>query len=438
MKVLKTVAALLGALGLVLSLSGCDQISGGDDDKDDAKFRLLNVSPGYQSLDLYVNNGSDDDEIKLQSVGYNTISDYATVDADTYTLKLRRAGVTSTLQTLSGSKLVEESHTVIVSYGSNGHFGSMVFNEDTSEASAGESKVLLLNTGEAGALDVYFTDESVSLDDATPQFSSISHGAATSAAIVDSGTYRLRVTGAGDSADVRFDLSSVTFAEKSVTAVVLTATDGGVLVNAVLLPQQGSPTLHANTKARVRGAVGISSGTAVTARVGGTTLLSNSSAGVISSRYSQVESGTATVSVGVDGTAVAVPSVNLAAGGEYTLLIWNNADGVQAKLLSDDNRLPTASSRSKIRMINSVSGAEALLSLAIDYSPIIEGVALGEASPFVEVDGGLEYQFDVSNTDTGVNLFTRAGATLQSGSVYTMFMYGGGTAAVSGTLRKDR
>jgi hypothetical protein len=255
---------------------------------------------------------------------------------------------------------------------------------------------------------------------------------------MDSGTYRMRITGAGDSADVRFDLSSVTLDEKAVTAVVLTATDGGVLVNAVLLPQQGSPTLHPNTKARVRGAVGISSGTAVTARVGSTTLLSNSSAGVISSRYTQVESGSASVSVSVDGTPIAVPNADLVAGGEYTLLVWNNASGVQTTLLSDDNRLPTTSSRSKIRMINSVSGAEALLTLAADYSPIIEGVVLGEASSFVEVDGGLEYQFDVSNTDTGANLFTRTGATLQSGSVYTMFMYGGGAAAINGTLRKDR
>ncbi len=55
-----------------------------------------------------------------------------------------------------------------------------------------------------------------------------------------------------------------------------------------------------------------------------------------------------------------------------------------------------------------------------------------------EVDGGLEYQFDITDTDTGAGLFTRAGTTLQTGSVYTMFMHGGGSRVVGGTLRKDR
>jgi hypothetical protein len=436
MKVLK---ALVVMFGFALSLSACSLESGGSD-SGNAKIRLLNVSPGYQSLDLYVNDGSDDaeDEKELEAVAYNVMSDYADVDEATYSLKLRRSGVTSTLYTLSNSKLVDDSHTVLVTYGSNGHFGALLYNEDTSDAEAGESKVLIINTGEAGSLDVYLTEESVSLDDATPQFSSITHGAQASAVIVDSGTYRVRVTGAGDSTDLRLDLSSVTFTEKEVTALILTATQGGVLVNAMLLPQQGSPTLLNNSKARIRGAVGIANGTAVTARVGSVSLLSNASVGVISSRYSQVEAGAATVSVSVDGSPISVPAATLAAGGDYTLLVWSDGSGAQTTLITDDNRLPVTSGKAKIRVINSVSALEVPITLAIDYSPIIEGIALGLDSSFVEVDGGLEYQFDVSNTDTGVNLFTRTGTTLQTSGVYTMFMHGGGATAVGATLRKDR
>ena len=436
MKVLKALAVMLG---LVLSLSACNLESGGSDEGN-AKIRLLNVSPGYQSLDLYVNDGSDDaeDEMELEAVAYNAMSDYADVDEATYSLKLRRSGVSSTLYTLSNSKLVDDSHTVLVTYGSNGHFGALLYNEDTSDAEAGESKILIINTGEAGSLDVYLTEESVSLEDATPQFSSITHGAQASAVIVDSGTYRVRVTGAGDSTDLRLDLSSVTFPEKEVTAVVLTATQGGVLVNAMMLPQQGSPTLLNNSKARIRGAVGIANGTGVTAKVGSVSLLSNASVGVISSRYSQVEAGAATVAVSVDGSPISVPAATLAAGGDYTLLVWSNSSGAQTTLITDDNRLPVTSGKAKIRAINSVSGLEVPITLAVDYSPIIEGISLGLASSFVEVDGGLEYQFDVSNTDTGVNLFTRTGTSLQTSGVYTMFMHGGGVTVVGATLRKDR
>jgi Domain of unknown function (DUF4397) len=436
MKVLKVLAV---TLGLVLSLSACNLESGGSD-SGNAKIRLLNVSPGYQALDLYVNDGSDDaeDEKELEAVAYNAMSDYADVDEATYSLKLRRSGVTSTLGTISGSKLVDDSHTVLVAYGSNGHFGALLYNEDTSDADAGESKVLIINTGEAGSLDVYLTEESVSLADATPQFSSITHGAQASAVIVDSGSYRVRVTGAGDSTDLRLDLSSVAFADKEVTAVVLTATQGGVLVNAMMLPQQGAPALLNNSKARIRGAVGIANGTGVTAKVGSVSLLSNASVGVISSRYSQVEAGAATVAVSVDGSPISVPAATLAAGGDYTLLVWSNSSGAQTTLITDDNRLPVTTGKAKIRVINSVSGLEVPITLAIDYSPIIEGVSPGMASAFIEVDGGLEYQFDVSNTDTGVNLFTRTGTALQTSGVYTMFMHGGGATAVGATLRKDR
>lgn len=439
MKVLKALAAVL-PLTLFLGACNIDDIKGGDDDdKKKASLRLLNVSPGYQSLDLYANDGSSSDQVKLEAVGYNAMSDYASFPDATYSLKLRRAGVSSTLQTISSARLVGDSHTVLVAFGSNGHFGSVLFNEDSSDADAGESKIILVNTGEAGSLSLYLTEESVALEDATPQFSSVAHGAAASAVIVDSGAYRLRVTGAGDPTDVRLDLSNVNFAEKEVTALVLSATQGGVLVNAVMLPQQGTPTFLNNSKARIRGAVGIANGTGVTAKVGNVSLLSNAAVGVISSRYSQVQAGAAALSVAVDGTAIDVPAVNLSAGGDYTLLVWSTAaGGAQATLINDDNRLPVTSGKAKFRIVNGVSGLEVPITLAMDYSPIIEGVALGAASSFVEVDGGLDYQLDISNADTGVNLFTRTGTSMQTGSVYTMFMHGGGATAVGATIRKDR
>lgn len=438
MKVLKALAAVL-PLALFLGACNIDDIKGGGDDKNKASLRLLNLSPGYQSLDLYANDGAGSDELKLQAVGYNAMSDYASFADATYSLKLRRAGVSSTLLTLSSARLVEDSHTVLVAYGSNGHFGSVVFNEDASDAGSGESKIILVNTGEAGSLDLYLTEASVALEDATPQFSSVAHGSAASAVIVDSGAYRLRVTGAGDPADVRLDLSSVAFSEKKVTAILLSATQGGVLVNAVMLPQQGDPTILNNSKARIRGAVGIANGNSVTAKVGSVSLLSNAGVGVVGSRYSQVEAGAATVSVAVDGTALSVPAATLSAGGDYTLLVWSNAaTGAQTTLISDDNRLPVTSGKAKVRIINGVSGLKVPITLSVDYSPLIEGIAPGTASPFVEVDGGLEYQLDISNGDTGVNLFTRTGTSMQTGSVYTLFMHGGGATAVGATLRKDR
>ena len=59
--------ALLVAFAAVASLAGCSS----GDDSGDARSRLLNVSSGYQSLDLYVNeDDSDSDSLKASAVTF--------------------------------------------------------------------------------------------------------------------------------------------------------------------------------------------------------------------------------------------------------------------------------------------------------------------------------------------------------------------------------
>jgi hypothetical protein len=234
------------------------------------------------------------------------------------------------------------------------------------------------------------------------------------------------------------DLASVTLESKKVTTLILTATQGGVLVNAVLLPQQGSLAVNRNTKARVRGANGVASGTAVTAKVGSATVLNAVGVGVIGSKYGQIDAGSAAITLSVDGTPVAVENQTLAPGGDYTLLVWNNANGTQASLITDDNRLPSTAGKAKMRLLNGMSAFGGAITLSVDFAPIAEGILLGEVSDYTEVDGGTDSALDVTNSATTANLLTRSSVSLVDGAVYTLFMSGGGTATVGGTLRKDR
>jgi hypothetical protein len=435
---MKSLKRYTGLLLAVLLLGGCDFGSGGSGDQ--ADIRLLNVSPGYDSLDLYTNNNDDDDDSdskKIEAVSYNTVSSYAEVDSDTYTIKFKRNGVTSTLATLSSEKLTDDTHGTYVAYGSTGHFAALKIAEDVSEPDSNLTKLSVLNTAEAGSLDVYLTDSSASLEDASPQFGTVAAGSAAAMTTIDSGTYRLRVTGAGDTSDLRLDVPEVTFSSKQVASLILTATSGGVLVNALVLPQEGKLTTYSNTKARVRGAVGVASGT-VTAKVGGVSILSSQTVGVINSKYSQVDSGSAAVILSVDGAQVSVPNQTLEAGGDYTLLVWSNADGTQTTLVTDDNRYPSSSGQSKVRLLNGASGLGTAITLSIDYSPIVEGIELGTASDFVEIDSGTDFQVDVSETNTATPLKSTSGVTLQDSGVYTMFVAGGGGTDVTATLRKNR
>jgi hypothetical protein len=414
-----------------LCLSGCDD--GGGSGR--ASLRLVNVSPGYASLDLYANSADDDtDQQRISSVSYESVSGYTQLESGTYNVKLKRTGVTSTLQTLSGKALADDTHHTFVAFGTTGHFGAIQVGDDVTAPDSGRAKVQVLNVAEAGSLDVYLTESSVSLDDATPVVVGLASGASSAVSTVDSGAYRLRVTGTSDSSDLRLDVPSITLDSKQVVSLILTATQGGVLVEAFSLPQQGSLTKFTNSKARIRGAVGTTSGPVVM-RVGGVGVL-NGAVGVVGN-YAQVEAGSVPVTLTVGGVAASVPNQTLVAGGEYTLLAWTNGSGTQTTLIGDDNRLPTASGKAKIRVINGLSSLNVPVTMAVNFSPIAEGIALGQASTFTEVDNGTDYQLDVTNTDTAENLVSKTSVTLQSAAVYTLFMSANGTA-VSGTLRKDR
>jgi hypothetical protein len=415
-----------------LSLSGC---SNGDGGSKYAEIRLLNVSPDYSSLDLYVSGSNDDtDSLKFQGVAYETLSNYSKMNSYTYDVKVKRNGVTSTLQTLSDEQEGDDTHLTYVAYGSTGSFGILKLNEDQTAANDQRTKLQVLNASEVGGLDLYLTDQSVSLDDATPVVSGMTAGGTSGTVYLDSGTYRLRVVGTGDTNDLRLDIPGISLESKQVLSLILTATPGGVLVNAAVLPQQGALETKHNTNARVRGAVGVSTG--VTAEIGGVSLLTGAAVGVIGSHYEQVDASSAAVNLNVGGVAVPIATQALTAGGDYTMLIWSNVDGVQMSLISDDNRLATGG-KAKIRVLNGLSGLGVPVTLAVDYSPVAEGIALGQASGYTAFDNGSEYQLDLSDADTGTNVLSRSEVSLVTDGVYTMFLSGSGTT-VTGTLRKDR
>jgi hypothetical protein len=409
-------------------------------DSQSASIRLLNVSTGYGSLDFYTqdtNQSNSSAVAQSTAVGYETLSSYVQVGASTYTLDVKKNGLSATLASLTGQKLTDGSHNTYVGYGSSGHFALLAVNEDQSQPTSGESSLTILNASEAGSLDVYLTDSSTDLNDASP-FLTVTGGTGSAATTLNSGTYRLRITGAGDKTDLRLDVAQVTFSSQEIASVILASTSGGVLVNAMIVPQQGTLTKYDNTQARIRGAVAIANGTVVDASIGGTTLLSNANVGVISANYALIDAGSLAVTLSVNGTAVTVADQTLAAGGDYTFLVWSDANGTETTLLSDDNSVANGSTTAKVRLVNGMSGLAAPLSFEVDFATAGTNIAVGQASTPAEYSTGTDYELDVLNAGSGATLFTKTSVSLASGAVYTLFMTGGGTQTVNGVLRKDR
>jgi len=421
----------------LMALNACE---GGSEAKgEDPKIRLLNLSAGYTALDLMTNlesDDDDDDETQATDVALETVSDYAALDPDDYTVKVRRTGSGSVLRSFTGEELVEDTINTYVAYGEVGNFGALRIDDTLDEADAGESKLNVANVSSAGALDVYLTDATTDLDDTTPVLASV--GAALSLVVADSGSFRLRVTATGDTADVRLDVANFTLTDRGVATLILTSTQGGMLANAIFLPQEGQATKFTNTRARLRGAVALANGANASIQVGGQSVLSAATAGVIGSRYTLLDAGSVPVTLTVNGVSVPVPNVGLTAGADYTLLVWSNASGPQTTLINDDNRLPASgSTMTKLRLLNGMSTLAAPITLSVDFSPVIEGTLVGQVSDEIEIASGTDRQFDVSNTSTAQNVLTRSAITLQSNSVYTFFMTDSGPTAL-GVLRRDR
>lgn len=403
-----------------------------------SQVRVLNVSGGYDPIDVYTKaSGSDTDVSRFTNVARGTATAYAALPADTYAIRFRRSGAAGNLLSLNAT-LAEDRHATYVSYGTTNQFAVVPLDEEVTKPDPGYTKVRILNATGGDKLDVYLTDANDSLNNVSAAVSNVLVGALSSFSTVNKGTYRLRITKAGDKLDVRLDVPTVTLADQGVLNIIVSETAGGVLLDSVLLPQQGEPVRLDNSKVRIRGAVGLSTGSLATVRVGTTDLLTNRSArSFIADAYTILPAGSSTVTVIVDGVQVASQAMTLQSGRDYTLLVWNSGATISMTLVPDSNFV-ASSHKPKVRLLNAASGLAAPLTLLADYSPIAEFIQPGSASDGAEVRAGSDIRLDVLNTNTLATVLTRENVVLETDGVYTLFVAGGGVNSVSGILRKDR
>jgi hypothetical protein len=415
-------------------LNGCSKSDG------NAEIRVLNTSIDYSSLDLYLDNGTTNTR-EITAAASGALTDYLGVGAASYTVEFTSNNVQSSLKSVD-ENLAKNTHRTYVAYGNSGKFGTLEILEDQDAPSASYTKVELLDAAlDAGSVDVYLTDPSVALSNSSPTFAGVAGGTIASAGFVtiNSGTYRIRVTAAGSQTDVRLDsVTGITFTSQEILSIIVTGSGGGVLVNATVLPQQGTQTVVNNPYARVRAAAGIPSGSNLTATLGGTNLLGAAAANTVS-QYTLVTAGTQTLNLTFSGAALPASSQALTAGDDYTVLVLNGTgvSGTTTTLITDDNRLPSTSSYAKIKLVNAMSALGDPVSLNVNYTPVASAIALGSASPSTEVTAGTNSEIDTVDANTSTTLFTNTTATLNGSGVYDLFMFGSSAAPV-GALRINR
>jgi hypothetical protein len=414
---------------LIAVLQGCGGGGGSDDEKSTSAVRLVNATTEYSSLDGYVS-----DTKVISAVTSFAASGYVSPDEGSNTFKLKATG-SSTSSAQTTVTLTKDTYYSLLAYVSGDTLQILTLTEAESTPASGYAKLKTLNAStEAGAVDVYLTGVGEDIANATAIAGSVS---GTSGAFVDvgAGTYRVRVTGAGDKSDIRLDIPSVSIGDQKVLNLLLTTTGGGVLVHGTLITQQGTVTAYKNTAARVRLVADVAANGTVTASANGVSLAASLKSPVVGS-YALVTAGSLSMTASVNGATVTVPDLTATAGDDLTLLVMGSAAAPTFTLIGDNNR-PASSGYAKVRLLNGVNGSTGPITMTIDYGAVASNVASGGASTTTSVSSGTGYRVEATSSASSASLFVQTDVSLQTSKVYTLFMLGDDGAPV-GILRRDR
>jgi hypothetical protein len=409
---------------------------GGSDDNGGGAgaVRLVNATSDYASLDLY--SSSTSTTPFATGVASDAASDYVSIGSGTYTMALKRTGSSTTSNTSSRSVGGSVSYT-LVAYSTGEALKSAFLEESEAAPGAGSAKVRVFNASiEAGAVDVYVTAPDTLLSAVSPTAQGLGTERITGYSQFGAGTYRIRVTGTGNKADLRLDIPSVTLTDQQIATVVLTSTPGGVLVHGLTINQKGTVTAQRNTATRVRLAASAAAGGTVGATVNGTVLTAGFQSPTVGN-YALVPAGAATFAVTINGTPVSAPPTTFAAGSDNTLLVTGTAGAPAVTVLSDDNRPALAATAAKIRLVHGVSGLASPITLTADFNAVAVDVAPNGASTPVSITANSSAEIEVTSPGVTGSLYLKNDFNMQAGKVYTIFMIGDTTTPV-GVPRQDR
>jgi hypothetical protein len=423
-------------VGTAIMLSACG--GGGGGSSGTASVRLANATTTHASIDLLANGAT-----SVTATPVDSVSAYAGVDAAGPSLQVNDDATQAALGTIAPS-LAKDGHYVLVAYESGGSLHITLVNEDIGAPAAGSASLRVIDTAtDAGAIDVYVTDPATDITTlSSPSFSIASATTLQTSTFLSfaPGTYRVRVTGAGNPADLRLDVPAVVLASQEVASLLLTPSVGGTLVNGAVLAQQGAYTAAHNPNARVRLAAAVTSGATVAASAASAPIGSNVVSPSVGG-YVVVPAGSA-LNVSVNGASVGAPAAPLVAGSDATLLVYGSAAAPTATLIADDNHLPALNTNLKIRLVNGLTGAAPPpLELDAGFAVVASNVAAGTASAYGVIGSSTSLRIDVFAPNNLLPIYTDAPAPLSvpGNAVYTLFILGDAASPTPPSLlRKDR
>lgn len=219
---LVTIAAgtlLAGLLGCEGQTSG--HLIGGP--SGGARVRVFNALTSSQSVNLLV-----DGQIAASNIAFGAPSGYVPLSLGSHRLQLQATASGTTLLDLSRDFAAEGSFSLIPAPGL-GQSGALLIPDDPTPVT-GQGRVRVIHVAAApGPVSVYVTAPDADLASAMPVIPALDFTAVSQYVNVTPGTYRVRVTRAGNPGDVLLDTGGVIVGSGSVRSLFLTDSPGGGL-----------------------------------------------------------------------------------------------------------------------------------------------------------------------------------------------------------------
>jgi hypothetical protein len=198
----------------------------GSNNNTNARFRLMNASPGETLLTVTLNNVA-----FTSSVTYGTVSPYNFVTSGTTTLQIQGPNIlTGSTTTLFDGPVTLNEATTYTAVADNypQDFGVTLYIDNNSVPASGNFNLRIINSAPGlGTVDVYVVAPGTNLESVSPKVANLAYQAASSYLPITAGTYEVYFTLAGqkhayiDSGPLAFSASQVR------TLVGLNGTSGG-------------------------------------------------------------------------------------------------------------------------------------------------------------------------------------------------------------------
>lgn len=413
----------LAGVALASLLAAC----GGGDKDNGSNIRMVNATQSFSALEAFV-----DDVSFASSLGIGQASSFTGVSSGGRTIKVRNTGGATNLLEQSQS-LNGDGYYTAVAVGGENTIAVSVYKEEESDPDSGYAKLRIFNAFSFGdGVDVYLTSETADMASESPVFSSITKQTIAAFRSVAKGTYRLRVTTAGDRSEIRLDVSGFTMSDKAIYTYVLIPTKSGTLANGLLLQQRAGATANTNTYARVKFVNGYSATASAQPTVNGTKT-GSAVGGYGVSSYALVKEGSQTLGFTV-GTQSFTTPVTVTAGTDMTLALPPSGSSPSVISTLDNNFPVSVSGKAKIRLFNLAQGSG---SVQLSYN---SGTTLVDYLDYGLVSGYTQFYaatYDFTATGGNGASSTLADYVAADGGVYTAFLFGS-NGVEKFSIRRDR